>query len=67
MPRAAKANVNALFEGRDRLPRAEKILRSIENSRDAYLLMEMNGGTCAGRQVSRLRWYDQPAQKSSQE
>ena len=39
---------------------AERILDSMQRSRDAYLLKEMNGKACSGRQASKLAYYDRP-------
>jgi len=58
MTRAAGATNANLFQHSAGIPHAEQILRSIENSHDTWLLVEMNGDRCAGRQVAKLRWYD---------
>lgn len=61
MPRAAGTDNSIFFRGHFPMPPAERILRLIENAHDAYRLMEMNGERCAGRQISKLKWYDRPA------
>jgi hypothetical protein len=67
MPRATVNNNNSIFFRGALITPAEKILRIIENARDSYTLMEMNGEKCAGRQISKLRWYDRPARQSNAE
>jgi hypothetical protein len=65
MPRPAKAsNTIFFFSGSGLLSPAELILRMFENARDSHYLREMNGEKCAGRQISRLKWYDRPAKQS---
>jgi len=67
MPRAAGANNSIFFHGHFPIPHAEQILRVMENAHDNWNLLEMNGERCAGRQISKLRWYDRPATKSKPE
>jgi hypothetical protein len=67
MSRAANTTNNAYFRGAHVLPPAERILRWIENSHDTWTLVEMNGDKCAGRQLSKLRWYDRHARQSQSE
>lgn len=65
MTRATGANNQNLFNAPGaRIAQAERILRAIENSHDTWLLIEMNGERCAGRQVAKFRWYDRPARHS---
>jgi citrate lyase beta subunit len=65
MTRAPGADIHHLFNApAARIAQAERILRAIENSHDTRLLIEMNGERCAGRQVSKFRWYDRPARES---
>jgi len=59
-----RADNTFIFNYHRTIPPAEVILRSLENAHDAWLLMEMNGERCAGRQVSRLHQYDRPARVS---
>jgi hypothetical protein len=67
MPRAAGADNSIYFRGREALSHAERILRVMENTHDAWNLMEMNGERCAGRQIGKLRWYDRPARQFKNE
>ena len=67
MPRADGASNSVYFRGHFPIPHAERILRVIENTHDAWNLTEMNGERCAGRQISKLRWYDRPARQSKDE
>jgi hypothetical protein len=67
MPRAAGADNSIYFRGHLATSHAERILRVMENTHDAWILLEMNGERCAGRQISKLRWYDRPARQSKNE
>jgi hypothetical protein len=64
MPRAAGADNSVFFRERVPISDAERILRAMEKAHDNRNLLEMNGQRCAGRQISKLRWYDRPAVKS---
>lgn len=63
MPRAGGADNSYFFRGYFPISDAERILRVMENAHDNWNLLEMNGERCAGRQISKLKWYDRP-QKS---
>lgn len=42
-------------------------LNSMEKRRDAFLLLEMNGGRCASRQMFALHTYDRPQRPIKEE
>ena len=63
MARAAGADNSMYFRQRVPISHAERILRQLETAHDNWNLLEMNGAPCAGRQISRLRWYDRPARQ----
>lgn len=67
MSRAAGVDNSIYFRGHAAVSHAERILRVMENTHDAWNLMEMNGERCAGRQITKLRWYDRPARSSKDE